>query len=260
MTSSEVIEQAEPHFKRFIYGALIAIAFLGVIFLTQLFPSLRIPFVFIIPFILIGGIIQMIVLYRQGQSNLPPFFFTVGVISILGGALFDMIITVIKSPTLELEGNLIARSLLDSGYSIGFVYGYGILAQALLIILGCAMWASLLRHRETIVASANYENVSYLDFFKASHGGENLSWRQFIFPIKISESPKKYYMGWFFVVVWVGAIQARWYLGLEWLNVVNGNRTYVALLLIMLFVIGYEVWLFIRYRSAQKKLSKNKTS
>ncbi len=259
MTPNEVVEQATPHFKRFLFSTLTAVVLIGVIFLTQLSPSLQILFVFIIPLILMGGIIQMIVLYRQGPSNLPLFPFIAVAVSIIGGASFDMLITVTKSPTLDLEGNPIARSLLDSRYSIGFVYGYGLLAQTLLIILGCVMWASFLRHREVIVASANSEAISYLDFFKASHGGEHLSWRQFTFPIKISELPKIYYMGWFFVIVWVGASQARWYMGLEWLNIPSGYRIHVVVLFIVLFMIGYEIWLFIKYQSAQRSLSKIKT-
>ena len=254
MTPSEAVNQAEPHCIRFIYGSFIAITILCAVFLIPFFYPVRILFVFIVPLILAGGIFQMIILYRQGQSNLPRAFFILGVVLLLGGALFDMIITVIKSPTLELESNPIARILLDSGYSTGFVYGYGALAQSLLIILECTMWASLLRHRETIIASANYEHSTYFDFFKSAHGGEDLTWRQFFFPIKISEFSKKYHMTWLFIVVWTGANQARWFFALEWLNIGGGNRIIITSLLTMLFVLGYEIWLLTKYLSFHKHL------
>ncbi|HNE06588.1 MAG TPA: hypothetical protein PLT08_18810 [Anaerolineales bacterium] len=260
MTSNEIVEISTPHVKRFLFGSLIVIALDGAIFLTQFFPSLQLPFILLIPLILIAGIAQMFVIYRQSQSELPLIPFTIGVIFIIGGAVFDMVVTVIVSSDLKLEANPIARLLLDSGYSIVLVYSYGLLAQFLLVALYCVMWASFLRHCDVITAPANSMSISFLDYFKATHGGDHLSWRQFMFPVKMSELPKIYYMIWFFVVVVVGgASQVRWYLGLEWLNVAVGYRTQIAIFSSVLFMVGYEVWLFICYQSAQRNISKIKT-
>lgn len=254
MLQTETIERANPHAKRFLLGSLVAITLIGIVYYTRLLLTIQVPFAYLIPVLLASGTFVMIVLYRQGNSNLPLIPLLVGVVSIVGGASFDVIATLAKSPTLTMETNPVARSLLDSGHSVEFVYMYGLSAQVLIIILGSIMWVAFLRHRQTLLASArDAKPQSYLEFVKAALGGEHLSWRQYLLPLKLSDLPKSYHMMWLCAVIWVGVSPFRWYLGLEWLNWVHGFRGQVIAILMVLSLIGYAVWLWIEYSNKSGK-------
>jgi hypothetical protein len=111
----------------FEYG-FVFIPLVIVVYYTGFLLEMQIPLVYFIPVFLIGNIGLMVVLYCQVNENLPLTPFLVGAFSIIGGAAFDMIATVVKSPDLILEANPEARSLLDIGYSVEFVYVYSLLA------------------------------------------------------------------------------------------------------------------------------------
>lgn len=255
MSKAEVIERrANPYAKQLLLVALCEITLFILVYYTRLLVFLRILFAYLAPLILIYGLVVAIALYRQGTSNLPTVPLVIGTILVVGGAFFDMIATVIKSPALERETNRIARALLDSGHSIGFVYVYGLAAQILFMVLTCVLWTAFLRHRETIIASTKNANPkSYLQFVKAATGGGHLSWRQYLLPLKPSEFPKSYHLVWFIPLMWVGMSPYRWYLGLEWLNLAFGSRTAIIAILYLLPPVVYLAWLWIEYSNRLNK-------
>lgn len=248
MEHSQIIERSNPYAKLFQWLIVIFGALIGIIYFTEASPAAQIPFAYAIPLFEMVGISLMAALYLQGSAKPPALPLWLGVAVIVGGAFFDMLTTVVKSPNLTLEGNPIARALLDGGYSLSFVYGYGLFAQILAMTLGCMMWAVFLRHKKTLIASAkNPGTKSYLDFTKVAFGGEDLSWRQFLFPLKISEFAKSYHTTLAFNALWVGLTPYRWYLGFEWLSGINAYRTHVTILLLLAFAIGYLLWLWREY-------------
>ncbi len=99
------------------------------------------PVVFVIALLLAANLV------RSGPGPLPLAAFLAGVVFIVAGALLDITVTIVHTPDLRLEGNPVARLLLDSGHSVGFVYGYGALAQSFYLSFLTLMWASLLRQR-----------------------------------------------------------------------------------------------------------------
>lgn len=254
ISEAEIIERrSNPHSKRFIILLLATTALVSVVYYTQLLLSLRVPLAYLIPIILIYSIILATNLYHQGTGTVSGVPLTAGIILITGGAIFDMMATVIKSPSLVQEANPIVRSFLDSGYSVEFVYAYGLIAQVLLMTLGCVLWAAFLKHRETIIALARISNpTSYLSFIKAATGGAHLSWRQYLLPLKLSELPKAYHFLWVIIVMWVVTDLVRWYFGLEWLKLAPVSRNTVLIVLSLLSLIVYSAWLWVRYSKQSK--------
>ena len=120
-------------------------------------------------------------------------------IFIVGGAAFDIAATLHHTPDLQQEANPIARALLDSGYSLPVVYGLAIVCQGLYISLICATWVALLKHRSFLVRSLG-EAQSPLAFLKAATGGAGLTWRQWFFPMRLSEFPDTHYVMWVLAV------------------------------------------------------------
>lgn len=250
MHHNEIIERSNPHAKLFMVGAMATALLTLAIYLTPWLLSARVPFAYLIPVLLICNLIPMISLYRLGTGNMPSLPLITGIFLLVGGTAFDMIVTVVYSPTLNMEANPVARSLLDSGHSVLFVYVYAVMAQVLLTLLGCVMWVAFLRHRATLVASArNSRPKSYFEFVKSMLGGEKLSWRQYLLPIRLSELPKAYHLTWIFAVIWMGSSLYRWYFGMEWLGWFPGLRIQALIAWVIICSLGYALWLWMEYQN-----------
>ena len=158
------------------------------------------------------GLVALILLDRlvnQGKTRLPWGITVCGGLFIVGGAILDMAVTVAHSPNLELEGNPYVRILLDSQHPLPFVYMHALFTQSLYITLFCGIWIGFLRHREIIVQTISAASpTSSIEFLKAATGGSHLSFRQWLFPIRLSEVPLIYHY-----VFFVG--MPRWN-GLAW--------------------------------------------
>lgn len=155
-----------------------------------------------------------------------------------------MVATVIHSAQLRDESNPLARGLLDSGHSLAFVYGYGILSQSLLLALVVTLWFALLRHRNILAASLRGHS-SFMRFMKAATGGAHLTWRQWIIPLKMSELPCAYQLFWVVAVTLVAGVSDRWYCGLEWFNVVSSIRWIVLGTALIIGYVVYFRWLWL---------------
>jgi hypothetical protein len=189
-----------------------------------------------------------VLLYLQGRNPLPKIPLISGWLFSVGGVVLDAGATIINTPTLAQESNVIARALLDSGHSIGFVYLYGTVSQAFYLILVCGLWATFLRHRLTLLASAMSTNPkSGLEFIKAATGGAHLSWRQYCLPLKLSELPKSYHLVLLIAVTLTGSMTFNWYLGLSWMGVIPVFHTVAIIICITLSVTIYAIWLWFQY-------------
>lgn len=247
-----IIERSNPLTKQWLVGTLTLIALVFFVYYTDWVPWLRFPFAYLILLTLYYLFHLTMRLYAIGTGRISTAAFLTGVFFIIGGAAFDMIVTVIKSPSLDREANPVARALLDSGQTLPFVYGYGVTAQFLLVSVTCLMWAAFLRHRAEMVASAKSTAHSWFDFIKAMTGGGHLSWRQYFLPLKFSELPNAYHVFWVFVVMWVAFTPTRFYYGLEWLGIFPGLRLQVLATWSILMGAGYFLWLWLEYRKASK--------
>jgi hypothetical protein len=164
--------------------------------------------------ILLFSCVMLLQIYRVGTTPVPPLALWGGIAFLWGGAAFDMIATVIVNPDLSLEANIVARALLDAGYSVSFIYGYAIAVQALLQLMLSLMWASALHHRDTLLENTwQADHSSFKGFALASIG--RIGYKG----IFVFKPPKGYYDLIFFHTFFTLTFAAmgmglyRWYLG-----------------------------------------------
>jgi hypothetical protein len=194
---------------------------------------------------------------RQGTVRPPRLLTACGLALIVGGAMFDIVVTVIHSPGLEEEANPYVRALLDAGHSLELVYAHGLVTQGLYVALFCAVWIGFLRHQgillETIRLAAP---AGWLDFVKAVTGGGHLTMRQWLLPLRASEVPLAYHSLWLTgVTVVFGISLFRCYAGLEWLGYFEPSiaaRVLIVLGGVSLAIVGYVVGLGWAYRQVKR--------
>jgi hypothetical protein len=215
-----------------------------ILFVLDRSPGAIIPTVYLLPFILALALYLAIRLSSKGTASIPLTLGLIGILYIAGGGIFDMIATVIHTPTLQDESNMVGRALLDSNHRLVFVYAYAIVTQALFLALVCTLWLSLLRHRDILIATLGNPE-SAMELIKAATGGSHLTWRQWIVPYKTSEMAHAYPIFWFMVIILLSVMTERWYFGLEWFNLVPRTKSIVvplATILVGLFI--YFMWLW----------------
>lgn len=201
-------------------------------------------------------------LERQGSARIPALPACLGLIFIVGGAMFDLLITISYSPDLSREANPYVRTLLDTQHSLAFVYAHGMLTQAAFVLLFCSYWLAFLRHRtiimDTIVAAGP---ASRLEFLKAATGAAHLTMRQWLLPLRISEMAILYHWVWVMSVAIVfGVSLLRWYAALEWLEVFEASipsRALVVSFGVCGSMTGYflYLWRMFRHDGAQPVVS-----
>jgi len=225
------------------------VAVSGVIFaafFTDRLTVWRVPAAYLV---LLGAAISLplsAALALRGSARAPTGLLLAGVAFTAGGAAFDVGATLWHTPDLAQEGNVVARTLLDSGCSVGFVLAAGAVGQiASTASLVCA-WAGLLRHRHLILADIPIDGA-VLPTLKAATGGANRTWRQWLLPLRYAELPDAYHLWWATAAVLVAGSAYRWYLGLEWFGLVpfawaNG-RVVVAVVACTAGLAAYVLWL-----------------
>jgi hypothetical protein len=224
----------------------IALAGLAVFQIPVLRPYIAF-FIYALPLGLLFALICAARMASLGGSDVPAAPFVIGMIFLIGGPAFDMSATIIHTPDLSREGNPLARALLDSGHSVAFVSYYGLAAQALYAATLCALWLGLLKHRSDLAASL-CDQRSVLRFLKAATGGAELTWRQWIFPLRASELPSAYHAYWLLAATILTTIIDRWYLGFEWFGLVPRIRWIVDAISITAGLVFYFGWLWARSR------------
>ena len=243
-------DTTNPYAKQILVGGSILIILSLFIFYTPFLSAFRIPLFFLLPIVLIYGIVLAIRIYQASNTPLPIVPFLSGALFLAGGAAFDGIVTLVKSPTLTREANPIARSLLDSGFSPNLVILHGVISQIAFVAFVCILWAAFLKHKEIFIALVNSKNEkSRLGFFKAAFGGAHLSWRQFLVPYNFSEFPTSYYMVWLVPVCFIGGGLYRWYAGLNWLGFPHFPVALPISIAIGVPFISYIIWLWNKYES-----------
>lgn len=250
MSDEEVFERARRLTAAFLYVAAAYAVPLGALMAQREPQHWSVLVAYLGPIGAGIGLCLAVAILRLGQDPLPRGLWLVGCASILGAAAADILVTVSHSPSLEDEANPIVRTLLDSGYALPFVNGFAGVAQALMIAMILVLWTAFLKHRGTILRLAMTSRPQSLpDFFKAAFGGRSLSWRQFLFPVRIRELPSSYNLFLFAAGLGVGIFQARWYLALEWLQWAPYLGWVSGVVAALLTVAAYCVWIWAAYRA-----------
>ena len=158
-------------------------------------------------------------LAHRGTGHAPPLAVALGVVFILGGAGLDIGATLIHTPDLANEGNLFVQLLFQSGHSRTFVIVFATIGQTLYVTTLCTLWVGLLRHRSTLIESVKGVRSPFR-FLKAATGGADLRWRQWLLPLRMADLPWAYHVVWLLAVVLLAGATDRWFLGLEWFQLV----------------------------------------
>lgn len=259
-SASEIRSRTNIHAGHLLIASLIIGLVLALIFGLPAFQRLRIPFLYVLPATLLYCTVLAFIIARNGQHKSRTIPLLVGVVLISGGTIFDMLATVIKSPDLNLEGNVFARLLLDSNHSLTFVYVYAIITQFLLTLLLCILWAAFLRHQQTLLTVTWESNPkSRSEFIKAALGGEGYSWSVFFSFPKLSSPYYKrvmYHSLLFLACILPPISLYRWWLGAEWFNFVpNLTDSTIAISFMVLGIILYLAWLLREYANGTKNVS-----
>lgn len=160
---------------------------------------------------------------RQSPHPAPRAAAGLGVLLIAGAAIFDLGVTLWKSPGLAEEANIYIRVLLDSGHSLPFVYAHTFVTQGVFVLLFCGFWLAFLRHLPLLIADLSQRPPrSRLQFLKAATGGAELTFREWLLPLRLSELPHVYHNLWLTSVLVISSTSLfRLYAGVEWLEFVE---------------------------------------
>jgi len=247
------IENAAVPLAKLIFGALgVAAVFVGIVFGARPLSFARIP----AAYVLVGGLfLEIFLIYefsRRGRGPVPIFLLITGWAYVLGGIGLDVGMTLVKTPDLALESNLVARAFLDSGYPPQHIRIFAFVAQVGLAVMACVAWAAFLRHRGTLVALAlALRPQTFNEFTNAAVRGV-LRPTPFISRAGITFPRFNWYrLGCLALVAWVGSHLYRWYCGLEWAGLVPARRPVIAIVAGSVGVAYFYLWLWFEYRHAR---------
>src|SRR5689334_442942 len=148
-TAEEVEIESTPIAKRMIIIILLTILSILITFYSSNNAIMLTPTAIIIVVALVLLNILAIQLIRTGAGNIPVIPLLAGVFFICGGALFDIAITIYKTPDLAYEANPVVRAFINNGVSIRSIYIYSAIGQLLGNLFYCLGWAAILKHRTT---------------------------------------------------------------------------------------------------------------
>ena len=163
--------------KLLLFLALFAAVLGLVVLLFKRASTAVVATTYTLPFLLLLAVTIAFKLFRKGTATVSGAPVAIGLIFIAGGAIFDMVATVVHTPDLRSEGNPVARALLDSGHRVSTVYVYAIIAQSLAVALIMLFWLSFIRHCRLLIESLNSPQ-DVKNFIKAATGGAQLTWRK----------------------------------------------------------------------------------
>lgn len=250
--NDQISTSTKPVARYLLLLSLCSGSFIIAIWFLQVSPAIWAPSAFVLPPLLVVCLCLAIRLALSGTVTAPAGLLIPGVVFFVGGAVFDIAATLYHSPDLGQEANPIARSLLDSSYPLAMVYGLGGICQVLYVSLVCVLWAALLRHRSFLLASL-HEIRSPMAFLKAATGGRGLTYRQWLFPMRLSEFADADYAVWVLAVGLFGGGVDRRYLGFEWFGLVSGLRPVVMSASVVVAICVYLAWLWSESRTPTRR-------
>ena len=247
MSDSEIVEaQALPYVKQ-IFLLLLLVTLILMVYYVPTSAPVRAWIAYTLPFFL-GYFLRLIIaIYRTAIAPLPILPFLAGLIFTIGGPAFDVIVTIILNPSLNIEANPIARTFLDSGHPVWFVYLYGFIAQSLSMLLTSMLWATFLRHRITLIDLAwqSHPQNAKEFIYAAFHGVPKADWS---FGLRLSDYRQyKWYRTaqWAFYSFAVANV-GRYNFGLKWLGL-GFPRNSIIVTIVVLMIFPYFIWLYMQF-------------
>lgn len=147
----------------------------------------------------------------------------IGFFIVLGGALFDIIVTVYCSPNLSEEGNPIFLTLVDLNVPLWGIYLILFFSQVFMVGFTLILWASFLKVYPRIISTIPYKNL--FTTCKWLLGCGQMSFLDFILNRKLNYC---FFIS-FCTFLMVLCHLNRWYFAMEWLELVPFSRTIPAI-------------------------------
>jgi len=251
MSDDEPMPGRRP--AQWVCGIVSVLFFWGlVVWLAPQLRPLRVPTVYALLPVAFALFAFASAFAHAGRDTLPAVPLVAGLALFIGGSVADIYATLAHTPDLKREANPVIRELLDTGHPIEFVYAYGLTGQALWILAGVALWVGLLRHRTDLVRHMPATG-SLLAYLKAGTGGRDLTYRQWLCPLRWNELPRPVPFVCGTAIVWVGISLLRYYAAAEWYQLVRPtfwNRVTVFFAILVVVCVAYARWL----RTARRAL------
>lgn len=188
----------------------------------------------------------------KGKDEIPLLGVFVGWLILLAGSAADISATLVHTPDLRYEANPLIEALVSSQFSLNLVFAYGAVTQILLVGIGMILWAAFLKHRTSLLRLMP-PHGSLLQYLKAGTGARELSYRQWLCPLRWNELPWGYHYACWAGVCFIFLGMLRFYAAAEWYRLVLPtltNRLIAVSTLFLLFATGYAAWL----RYARRRL------
>ena len=245
----ETIVEQSGQITRGLFGLLIVFIIAGIGFFelnaNQVFVKLQFTIVFLL--VATGGVATYWVLRlaRIATGTFSRLIAWLGIGFIAGGKCFDIIATLLKTPDLASESNLIARLFLDNGFPVGFVYALGFLSQLLLTIISCGLWMAFIKHYRIYFELVwKLKPRSLIEFLVACAGGSTRFAR--VTNQTYSSSYRVLWPG----ALWFIAPVSNWANGLAWLGIISpAVDANIAGMERTLAIPLFALWLVINYLS-----------
>jgi len=250
--ASTVQRRSTPYARRFLVAVVVTILLFEMIGFVGASLPLRLAYACMLPALAAYCLTAAFGLHREGRGSVPVAPLTAGIVFAVGGAAFDMLATVSRTPTLALEANYVIRTLLDSGCPVALVYAYGLVVEGLRQLVTCVSWAAFLRHRGAIVRQASEaEGSCYLAFQKAVFMTRPAVRRDGRYRWEVSRTLSVYHAVWPAVMALMASSIGRWYLGFAWLGLVCYNLRISVAAMTALWMLMCEAWVWLEYRGCR---------
>ncbi len=178
-----------------------------------------------------------------GKMNFSYLIF--GLFLIIGGTSFDIINTVIHSPSLDKEANQIVCFLFTAGLSVKQIYCISFFYQLAYLALTSILWATFLKAYPIILrAMPERQNFWKRTLFLFSGPGATT------FDFIIGKVDYFYFISSITPILTTLSLY-RWYLGLEWLDLVPISHLFVPILISITSIFFYVYFSF-KYKTIKK--------
>jgi len=209
-------------------------------------------FLSISPFLWLGCLMLSI----KAIKTLPKvpetkIFFILCSAIIVGGSLFDISITLIKSPDLSREANIVIAMMFDRGYSLGFIKLYNLVMQILFISTMICFLLLSCRSFKPITSSINKDSI--FKVIPQVYAGEGRGYKEYI----LSKIDPLYFNASMAPIV-VAVCLFRIYCGFEWIEIVKISSVSRVCVVIGLMLTTNVIYFLMIYKKLESKKIKPK--
>jgi len=191
--------------------------------------------VFLILFNSIYILYYSLKLFRLLSIPTKKYPFLIGTFVILGGALIDIVVTIIYSPDLKEEGNPIILTLLNLDWPLWSIYLFCALLQIVILSYTLILWANFIKMYPSMIRSIPYKNL-FTTYKWLSGAGQQKNFLDVLLNRKFDYTFFMFTIMFLLVLMHIN----RWYFAMEWIKLVPASNKIPIIIncfIILLFLI-----------------------